>query len=527
MNKSKSTKRKHNLRTLRRRYVRQFRGGAAATIAGSGHDNKIITTIIIAALFSGIYNQDERFMFKIAIEHILKGLTRDNLEYFRKLMNAPHEVVVKAVAYAHHKPPYTLAVEMNGGSRRRTKHRLHLRRKSHKYKLQSGGDRTAVVVMLFLFIMSCWFLFSEVMALTAPQLSNTLKDIPGVIKRNIPEIFYSDQGANAAYASNIEIINEALKILIAELSIGFSSPLSLSFRSPFLNSTSSNSTSSNWPIPANEFEEHFRITVNRSLTTPNCTAAMGAIVSSLDTIANIAVQHHHIPSVPISFKHIPFSSSQFDSIMAQDFESVIGTAAFVAKAALDPGTAALTAATHFKKKLYRTEPDPLTPTDTAVTHTADTAVTHGSTENERFMLTQGWARDALRKIFQDIIPKELTSQFSKSITDRAEPIILSACGAFGSVAFMFILLLRKMRRSRSDADYKERMLDLQLDDALAAMELSMTTNVGPKSLFTHRHQYAPVMTTNVGPNRYAPVAAALQVGEDGENDTEFWKTGNF
>ena len=84
-----------------------------------------------------------------------------------------------------------------------------------------------------------------------------------------------------------------------------------------------------------------------------------------------------------------------------------------------------------------------------------------------------------------------------------------------------------MRRSRSDADYKERMLDLQLDDALAAMELSMTTNVGPKSLFTHRHQYAPVMTTNVGPNRYAPVAAALQVGEDGENDTEFWKTGNF
>jgi hypothetical protein len=340
-----------------------------------------------------------------------------------------------------------------------------------------------------------------------------LKDIPGVIKRNIPEIFYSDQGANAAYASNIEIINEALKILIAELSIGFSSPLSLSFRSPFLNSTSSNSTSSNWPIPANEFEEHFRITVNISLTTPNCTAAMGAIVSSLDTIANIAVQHHHIPSVPISFKQM--ASSQFDSIMAQGFESVIGTAAFVAKAALDPGTAALTAATHFKKKLYRTEPDPLTPTDTAVTHTADTAVTHGSTENERFMLTQGWARDALRKIFQDIIPKELTSQFSKSITDRAEPIILSACGAFGSVAFMFILLLRKMRRSRSDADYKERMLDLQLDDDLAAMERSMTTNVDPKSLFTPRH-------------RYAPVAAALQVEEDGEkDDTDFWTTGNF
>ena len=435
MNKSKSTKRKHNLRTLRRRYVRQFRGGAAATIAGSGHDNKIITTIIIAALFSGIYKQDETIMFNIAIKHILKGLTQANLEYVRRLMNAPHDVVDKALVYADKKTgrEYDPAVEMiNGGSRRRTKNRLHLRRKSHKYKLQSGGDRYNAIIaaMLFLFIMSCWFLFSVLMDLTAPQLSNTLKDTPGVIKRAIPNIPFSDSFLDADYKKNMINIFEALNILIAQLNIGFPTNISIG---EILK------TSYTGVLPP--LHPYFVETVNRSLTTPICGTAINQIGSGLYNLSDIAIKNHHMPSV---------------------WSGLFGG---------------------------YTEP------------------IAGSTENERFMLTQGWARDALRKIFQDIIPKELTSQFSKSITDRAEPIILSACGAFGSVAFMFILLLRKMRRSRSDADYKERMLDLQLDDALAAMELSMTTNVGP--------------------NRYAPVAAALQVGEDGENDTEFWKTGNF
>jgi len=400
MNNSKSTKRKHKLRTLRSRYARQFRGGAAATtdfisfITGSDHDNKIITTIIIAALFSGIYKQDETFMFKIAIEHILKGLTQDNLEYFSKLMNAPHEVVVKAVAYAHHKPPYTLAVEI-GGSRRRTKHRLHLRRKSHKYKLQSGGDRYNAIIaaMLFLFIMSCWFLFSVLMDLTAPQLSNTLKDTPGVIKRAIPNIPFSDSFLDADYKKNMINIFEALNILIAQLNIGFPTNISIG---EILK------TSYTGVLPP--LHPYFVETVNRSLTTPICGTAINQIGSGLYNLSDIAIKNHHMPSV---------------------WSGLFGG---------------------------YTEP------------------IAGSTENERFMLTQGWARDALRKIFQEIIPKELASQFSKSITDKAERIILSSSGAFVSFLILFGASIRNLtrsmtsRRSRRSKIASSRTYNVDVED---------------------------------------------------------------
>jgi hypothetical protein len=404
MNNSKSTKRKHKLRTLRSRYARQFRGGAAATtdfisfITGSDHDNKIITTIIIAALFSGIYKQDETVMFNIAIKHILKGLTRANLEYVRRLMNAPHDVVDKALVYADKKTgrEYDPAVEMiNGGSRRRTKNRLHLRRKSHKYKLQSGGDRYNAIIaaMLFLFIMSCWFLFSVLMDLTAPQLSNTLKDTPGVIKRAIPNIPFSDSFLDADYKKNMINIFEALNILIAQLNIGFPTNISIG---EILK------TSYTGVLPP--LHPYFVETVNRSLTTPICGTAINQIGSGLYNLSDIAIKNHHMPSV---------------------WSGLFGG---------------------------YTEP------------------IAGSTENERFMLTQGWARDALRKIFQEIIPKELASQFSKSITDKAERIILSSSGAFVSFLILFGASIRNLtrsmtsRRSRRSKIASSRTYNVDVED---------------------------------------------------------------
>ena len=398
MNSSKSTKRKHKLRTIRSRYARQFRGGAAATtdfisfITGSAHDNTIITTIIIAALFSGIYKQDETIMFNIAIKHILKGLTQANLEYVRRLMNAPHDVVDKALVYADKKTgrEYDSALEIiNGGSRRRTKNRLHLRRKSHKYKLQSGGDRITVVVMLFLFIMSCWFLFSELTALTAPQVSATLKDIPDAL--GIPNIIYSDKFVHNVSINNINKIHTELKKIIVELNIGFPSPLP-SIMHSFTSATMWSPHNLTLPAPADIQKylfDTFVDTVNKSLTTPTCTAAMKAIVMSLYNLANIANKHHYTPSTPTAF-------FQFTG----EYTSVID----------------------------------------------------GSSQTDRDGLTQGWSLKTLQNIFKKIIPEELTTQFTKQITDRAEHIILSACGALGSFAFMFVLLIRKMTRSMiSDA----------------------------------------------------------------------------
>lgn len=384
MNKSKSIKRKHKMRTLRRRSARQFRGGAAATLdiisfIPSG-DNKIITTIIIAALFSGIYKQNATFMFKIAIEHILNGLTRDNIEYFCRVMNVSPNNVDKALKYAHH--PYTPAAEIDGGSRRRTKHRLHLRRKSHKYKLQSGGDRNSAIIaaMLFLFIISCWSLYSVLLDLTAPQLSNTLKDMPGAIGDTIPNIPFSGPFSvdsksllvDADYQDNIRRIFNALDILIANLN---------GFPTPKFSTGQMLKTAYTGVLPSEEvIQSHFVGAVNNSLTTPICTAAMKAIGDGLHNLSNIANKNRYIPSVP----------------------SWLG---------------------------------------------GYTDVTYGSNGNERDILTAGWTLGTLKTILETIIPQELASQFSKGITDRAQHIILSSSGALVSFAFMFVLLLREMTRS--------------------------------------------------------------------------------